>query len=89
MTDTQVQQPTQSEPTRTQPTQVKSWRPTRKWIAATITALAAVAVLWVQQGEFSKGVAVALIGAISQAMVTYLVPNADTPGGVPMKKVGS
>jgi hypothetical protein len=63
----------------------KSWQPTRKWIAATITALGAIAVLWIQAGSFSMAVGIALVGAIVQALVTYVLPNDNTPGGVPLR----
>lgn len=51
-----------------------------------VTALAAFLTSWVQAGEFSKEILIALIGFVAQAIVTYLVPNSDTPGGVPVKK---
>ncbi len=63
----------------------KSAWPTRKWWAATITALGAIATMVVQAGGFTSVVWVALIGAVVQAVVTYLLPNADTPGGVPLR----
>jgi hypothetical protein len=71
--------PVQSDPAQ------KSWQPTRKWIAATVTALGAIAVLWIQAGSFSMAVGIALVGAIVQALVTYLLPNENTPGGVPLR----
>lgn len=80
-------QPPANESPATRPERGKSWLPTRKWFAATVTALAAVASLAVEQDGFTKGVIIALIGAVAQAVVTYLLPNADTPGGVPLKKV--
>jgi hypothetical protein len=63
----------------------KSAWPTRKWWAATITGLGAIATLLVQAGGFTPAVWIALIGAVVQAVVTYLLPNADTPGGVPLR----
>ena len=60
--------------------------PTRKWWAMFITALAAFLVNWIQAGELSKEILIALVGLLAQAAVSYLVPNADTPGGVPLKK---
>jgi hypothetical protein len=65
--------------------QQKSWLPTRKWWAATITALGAIAVLWIQAGALTTSVAIALVGAIVQAGVTYALPNDNTPGGVPLR----
>ena len=64
---------------------VKSLWPTRKWWAAFITAFAAFLINWIQAGEFSREILIALIGVVSQALVAYLVPNQDTPGGVPVK----
>ncbi|MGH3390948.1 MAG: hypothetical protein ACRDOO_18940 [Actinomadura sp.] len=63
----------------------KSGWPTRKWWAMFITALAAFLTGWIQAGEFNKEMTIALIGLVAQALVTYLVPNSDTPGGVPVK----
>ncbi len=70
-------------PSQTSPT--KSWLPTTKWMAATITALTAVACLVVTHHGFDTDVTVALITVIGQALVTYLVPNQETPGGVPVR----
>jgi hypothetical protein len=66
-------------------TTVPSYWPTRKWWAMFITALAAFLVNWIQAGELSKEILIALVGLLAQAAVAYLVPNADTPGGVPAK----
>ena len=63
----------------------KSWMPTRKWVVATVFAIGAVATLWVTKGSFDRDVAVALIGAAVQAVATYIMPNLDTPGGVPLR----
>jgi hypothetical protein len=65
----------------------KSWMPTRKWWAALVTALAAWIVNWINEGELSKAILIALVGVVAQAAVAYIVPNADTPGGVPTKQV--
>lgn len=78
---------TEPPPTAGNPT--RSWAPTRKWIAATITALGAVTVLWLQAGSMTVEVRIALVGVIVQAMVAYLVPNQDTPGGAPLKEKSS
>lgn len=67
-------------------TPAKSLWPTRKWWAAFITAVAAFLVNWIVAGEFGKEVLIMLIGVLAQSAVAYLVPNADTPGGVPVKK---
>ena len=63
-----------------------SWLPTRKWLAAIVTALGAWAVLWIQAGAFSTEVQIALAGLITQAIIAYLVPNQDSPGGLPLRR---
>jgi hypothetical protein len=67
-------------------TQEKSLLPTRKWWAAFVTSVAGVVVMGISAAAFSTEVKVALVWAIAQAAITWLVPNADTPGGVPLKK---
>jgi hypothetical protein len=62
--------------------------PTRKWWAATVTALGGVLILVIQQGGFTAEVAIALVGVVTQAIVTYLIPNDSTPGGVPLSRPG-
>ncbi|GAA1016256.1 hypothetical protein Aple_020870 [Acrocarpospora pleiomorpha] len=69
------------------PTTQKTWRPTNKWWAMLVTASGAVAVNWINAGEFDKQIAIALVGVVVQAVATYLLPNQDTPGGVPVKRV--
>ena len=44
-------------------------------------ALGACAVLWIQAGDFSREVEIALVGIITQAIVAYPVRNQDTQGG--------
>jgi hypothetical protein len=66
-------------------TTTKSGWPTRKWWAMFITALAAFLTAWINAGQFNKEILIALIGLVAQALVTYLVPNSDTLGGVPVK----
>jgi hypothetical protein len=60
--------------------------PTRKWWAALVTALAAFFINWIQAGQFSREIAIALVGVLAQAAIAYLVPNESTPGGVPGKR---
>jgi hypothetical protein len=67
----------------------KSFWPTRKWWAATVTAIFGLATMYLSTKEFSLEFQIALLGAIGQAIVTYILPNADTPGGVPLKRPAS
>jgi hypothetical protein len=64
----------------------KSLLPTRKWWAAFATSVAGIVVMAISVGGFSKEVGIALTWAVAQAVFTWLVPNQDTPGGVPVKK---
>lgn len=64
--------------------QRSAW-PTRKWWAGLITAVAALAVNLIETGQFSKEIGIALVGLIAQALVVYVVPNDNTPGGVPLR----
>jgi len=61
----------------------KSSLPTRKWMA---TALAALITAWLTAGEWNSTLSIALVGLLAQAVIGYLLPNVDTPGGVPTKK---
>lgn len=62
----------------------KSWHPTRKWIAAQVIALGALATSAVESG-WDTTETVLLIGIIVQGGITWLLPNVDAPGGVPLK----
>jgi hypothetical protein len=62
----------------------KSWLPTRKWVAAQVVALGAVAVSWIESGWDATEEKL-LIGIVVQALTTYLISNQDTPGGVPVQ----
>jgi len=53
--------------------------PTRKWWAAQISATTTLAVGWVNAGRWDKPLTIAAIGVVSQAAVTYLVPNREAP----------
>lgn len=57
------------------------WIPSRKWLATQVTAVAALVVAWVNQGAWDKTLSIALIGVVSQALFSYLVPNGDRPSG--------
>jgi hypothetical protein len=66
----------------------RSWMPTRKWWATQITAATTLAVAWVNADHWNKSLSVAAIGLVSQALVVYLVPNADsssTPRNTPQQ----
>lgn len=64
----------------------KSWMPTRKWIAAEIAAVGTFLVALIQnEWQLSSELQVVLVGLVVQAVTTYLLKNADTPGGVPVK----
>lgn len=58
-----------------------SWIPTRKWLATQVTAVTAFVVAWVNQGGWDKTLSIALIGLVSQAIFSYLVPNTDRSSG--------
>lgn len=62
-----------------------TWWPTRKWWAAQVATVATLLVAWVNAGEWNKTLTVAVVGFASQALITYLVPNQPTPGGVPVR----
>lgn len=64
----------------------RSFMPTRKWFATQITAITALITSWILQGEWNKALTISVIGLLSQAAVGYLVSNADTPGGIPVRK---
>ena len=58
-------------------------RPTNKWWAARVTAVAAVVVMYITTNNWDNEEWVALVGIIAEAIVSYLVPNAGTVGGSP------
>jgi hypothetical protein len=65
----------------------KSRWPTNKWLATQVTATVALLTGWVSAGVWSKTLSASLIGLAGQAIVSYLLPNHDGPGGVVAKKV--
>jgi hypothetical protein len=65
---------------------VKSWWPTKKWWAALVTVAGSWVANLITAGAFSKTIAIALVGIVSQMIVAYLVPNDNTLGGVPLRK---
>lgn len=64
----------------------RSNRPTRKWWAAQITGAGALASLWLATDGWETEESVALVGLLVQALTTWLVPNSDTAGGVPVRR---
>lgn len=64
----------------------KSAVPTKKWFATQIAAVAALLTMWVTTGAWDMEETIALIGLLTQAGLSYLVPNDNTPGGVPVKQ---
>lgn len=64
----------------------KSVLPTRKWFAQQITAAGTFLVALIQNGwELSSELQVVLVGLVIGAIATYVTPNENTPGGVPLK----
>ena len=49
--------------------------PTRKWMAARIIALGALATMWATTGSFDQEETIAAIGIFVEAGVSYLTPN--------------
>ena len=66
----------------------KSRCPTNKWMATQVTAVAALLTAWVTAGGWNKTLSITLIGLVGQAIVSYILPNGDAPGGVPAKGAG-
>lgn len=60
-----------------------TWLPTKKWVAALVTGLAAIAGSWIVTGAFDdveRGMAATLLSSLA---VAYFKSNDPTPGGVP------
>jgi hypothetical protein len=65
----------------------RGWIPTRKWIAAQVTALVGVILMLVTGDTTVTDPEKVAIGTfVVQAVTTYLVPNQTTPTGVPDTK---
>lgn len=58
-----------------------SWIPTRKWIAARVTALGGLAILAVNTGSFGSSEWIATITLVSEGVVAWLIPNQSTSEG--------
>ena len=66
---------------------MKSWIPTRKWFAAQLTLLGGLLILFASHGwHFDEHTTIATITFVIEALVAFMVPNEDTPGGVPLKR---
>lgn len=63
----------------------KSSLPTNKWLAARVTAAAGIIILFITTDKWDDEEWIATVTLVSEALVAYLVPNKDTPGGVPTK----
>ena len=57
-----------------------SWVPTRKWFVTQVTALAALATMYVTTGGWDQEETIAAIGIASQAAIAWLVPNQPLEG---------
>jgi hypothetical protein len=57
-------------------------------MATQVTAVVALLTGWVTAGEWNKTLSTTLIGLVGQAIVSYMLPNGDAPGGVPVKGAG-
>lgn len=53
----------------------RRWRPTRKWVAARVTALAAILTMWQVTGGWDAEETIALIGLVTEGAISYLTPN--------------
>jgi hypothetical protein len=58
--------------------------PTRKWWAAQAVAVAGIATSYVDSGWDATETKLC-IAVLVQAAVTWLLPNEQTPGGVPVR----
>jgi hypothetical protein len=75
-----------TDPVQPQPVVKRGKIPTRKWIAAQVVALSGIAISAIDSGWDDTETKL-LIGVAVQAALTYLLPNADSPTGVPDAKV--
>lgn len=66
----------------------KSWLPTRKWLAGVVTAVSGWVIALLHVGTLTISLKILGVTIIAQALVSYLVPNLPTPGGVPLKNPG-
>lgn len=64
----------------------RGWIPTRKWIAAQVVAVGAIATSAIVTG-WNVDETTACVAWAVQAATTYLLPNAAAPGGVPDSEI--
>lgn len=50
--------------------------PSRKWMAARITAVSAFFIAWIEAGEWNTTLGVMAVGIVSESAIAYLTPNA-------------
>jgi hypothetical protein len=70
----------------------KSWKPTNKWILATLVGVVGLVVAFVSEGsiDFTNGLEAdewLVLTLFVQRVVAYLASNLNTPGGVPTESV--
>ena len=53
--------------------------PSRKWFAARVVAVTALAVMWATTGSWDLEETVAGIGIVSEGLLSWLVPNTAAP----------
>lgn len=64
----------------------KSAAPTRKWVVAQVSAVVGLVLMLITGDPTITDPEKVAIGTfVVQAVATYLTPNEDTPGGVPIK----
>jgi hypothetical protein len=54
--------------------------PSRKWLAARVTALAGLATLVATNGTWTQEATIMSITMVSAALIAYLLPNAEDGG---------
>ena len=56
-------------------TSTPDWTPSRKWLAARITAAGGLVIAWFEAGEWSATLGIATVTVLVEAAVSYLLPN--------------
>jgi hypothetical protein len=65
----------------------KSLWPTRKWFVAQATAGGSLVIALIEaEWDFTNPLQIVAVGLVVEAFSTWLIPNANTPGGVPLKQ---